>query len=248
MIYLLQIFVAIYVSLSVVLNNLAVCEENVTEIETHRPHPTAVEPPPPSTAGTARNHRYLNVTGGGDGGNCDPEPDAVTVSVVTTARTMSRAGRSVNGTSTAVPKTTKPHQKPQKTTPRPWPQGGGAAKPKGHKPSKATPRTTIGTTSGTTTTHWPKSEQRLPPPDVRTPNRTNGSVAPADFKDQYLAQSGKWKDHGFYTDDYIQLINVHWFKFRPPADTAHYVLGILYTIIMVFGCFGNSLVIFMYIK
>lgn len=67
-----------------------------------------------------------------------------------------------------------------------------------------------------------------------------------DFKTKYPVN--KWKLHGFYTDDYIRLINSHWFKFMPPNPTSHYVLGILYAVIMIFGCFGNSLVIFMYTK
>lgn len=67
-----------------------------------------------------------------------------------------------------------------------------------------------------------------------------------DFKTMYPVNI--WKVNGFYTEDYIHLINSHWFKFEPPNSTSHYVLGLLYTIIMIFGCFGNSLVIFMYTK
>lgn len=67
-----------------------------------------------------------------------------------------------------------------------------------------------------------------------------------DFKNKYPVNL--WKDHGLYTDDYIKLINNHWLKFMPPNPTSHYVLGLLYTVIMVFGCTGNSLVIFMYFK
>ncbi|CAI6363415.1 unnamed protein product [Macrosiphum euphorbiae] len=67
-----------------------------------------------------------------------------------------------------------------------------------------------------------------------------------DFKTKYPVNL--WKDHGLYTDDYIKLINSHWLKFMPPNPMSHYVLGLLYTIIMVFGCTGNSLVIFMYFK
>ncbi|XP_026823155.1 opsin, ultraviolet-sensitive-like [Rhopalosiphum maidis] len=67
-----------------------------------------------------------------------------------------------------------------------------------------------------------------------------------DFKTKYPVNL--WKDHGIYTDDYIKLINSHWLKFMPPHPTSHYVLGVLYTVIMMFGCTGNSLVIFMYFK
>lgn len=67
-----------------------------------------------------------------------------------------------------------------------------------------------------------------------------------DFKTKYPVNL--WKDHGIYTDDYIKLINSHWLKFVPPHPMSHYILGLLYTVIMVFGCTGNSLVIFMYFK
>lgn len=264
MVRLPQILIAVYVISSSVLRDVAVCEEKyAANDETLRPPPTAVGPPGAAvitaTVPRDRDHGWLlNVTHGGD---CSPGPgDSDTVlGVATTLRTITggvtmgrRAGRSVNRTAAvAVPKA-KQQQKP-KTTPRPPP---GAAKPKGPKSTAAgtTARTTARTATGTgtTTTDWPKFEQRLPPPPTSpkdgTTNRTNDTRAPTDHKDEYLAQTGKWKDHGFYTDDYIHLINVHWFKFHPPADTSHYVLGTLYTIIMVFGCFGNSLVIFMYIK
>jgi len=87
--------------------------------------------------------------------------------------------------------------------------------------------------------------------DVRTPSRNASDkltavVATTDFKSKYPTKL--WRDHGFYTDDYIKLINGHWFKFMPPRPLSHYILGFLYVIIMVFGCFGNFLVIFMYIK
>ncbi|XP_025191406.1 opsin, ultraviolet-sensitive-like [Melanaphis sacchari] len=67
-----------------------------------------------------------------------------------------------------------------------------------------------------------------------------------DFKTKYPVNL--WKDHGIYTDDYIKLINSHWLKFLPPHPTSHYILGLLYIVIVVFGCSGNSLVIFMYFK
>jgi r-opsin len=89
-----------------------------------------------------------------------------------------------------------------------------------------------------------------PPPPPPTPvdvmNRTARGVAMTDFETRYPV--GLWKEHGLYTDDYARLINAHWFKFAPPDPASHYALAFLYTVIMVFGCFGNSLVIFMYIK
>lgn len=112
-------------------------------------------------------------------------------------------------------------------------------------------------------TMWPKPDKRLsdgarkplPPATVvaaaasvtaAAANQTDESVVVADFKARYPIDM--WKEHGFYTDDYMQLINSHWFKFEPPNAMSHYILGSLYTAIMLFGCFGNFLVIFMYIK
>lgn len=116
----------------------------------------------------------------------------------------------------------------------------------------------------TTTTAWPKPDKRLGGGGggggsgggsagnvlgvVKTaPNGTadDGSVE-TDFKTKYPV--GLWKEHGFYTDEYLELINSHWFTFTPPNPTSHYLFAVLYTVIMVCGCFGNSLVIFMYIK
>lgn len=101
-------------------------------------------------------------------------------------------------------------------------------------------------------TTWPKPDKRLGDavrkmsPNVNSTNHTLETVVMADFKTKYPISM--WKEHGFYTDDYMKLINNHWFKFMPPTATSHYILGFLYTVIMVLGCSGNSLVIFMYIK
>jgi len=78
-------------------------------------------------------------------------------------------------------------------------------------------------------------------------NKTMTTVdAMIDFKNKY--PTTEWRDYGFYTDDYIKLINDHWLKFMPPKPASHYILRSLYVFIMVFGCLGNFLVIFMYIK
>lgn len=101
-------------------------------------------------------------------------------------------------------------------------------------------------------TAWPKPDKRVAhePPDGAKTAAANGTddddPVVTDFMNKYPI--GMWKDHGFYTDDYTDLINRHWFKYAPPNQSSHYVLAVLYTVIAVFGCFGNSLVIFMYIK
>jgi len=72
--------------------------------------------------------------------------------------------------------------------------------------------------------------------------KLTAAIATTDFKIKYPTKV--WRDHGFYTDDYIKLINGHWFKFMSARSMSHYILGFLYVIIIVFGCFGNFLVIF----
>lgn len=98
---------------------------------------------------------------------------------------------------------------------------------------------------------WPKPDKRLSDYAHKTPNfnasnHTEEIIVMSDFNTKYPIDT--WKAHGFYTDDYMKLINSHWLKFMPPNATSHYILGVLYSVIMVLGCFGNSLVIFMYIK
>ncbi|CAH0407437.1 unnamed protein product [Chilo suppressalis] len=57
-----------------------------------------------------------------------------------------------------------------------------------------------------------------------------------------------WKEYGLYTDDYLTLINSHWLRFPPPDPGVNYLLGGLYVVMMVVGCSGNTLVLYMYIK
>jgi len=138
------------------------------------------------------------------------------------------------------------------TTTKPKPPKSIAATtkspPSGTKPAKHVQKNNSKHRNGTV---WPKHDKRLSDamhktPNVNTSNHTEEIVVMSDFKTKYPVNT--WKEHGFYTDDYMKLINSHWFKFMPPNATSHYILGFLYTIIMVLGCFGNSLVIFMYIK
>ncbi|XP_026820091.1 melanopsin-like isoform X1 [Rhopalosiphum maidis] len=135
-------------------------------------------------------------------------------------------------------------------------------KPKSPKSGNATTKPSLNITKPTkfgqknnlkysNVTIWPKPDKRLSntvqkTANVNTSNHTDEIEVMSDFKTKYPIN--KWKEHGFYTDDYMNLINIHWFKFEPPNATSHYILGLLYTVIMVLGCFGNSLVIFMYIK
>lgn len=46
--------------------------------------------------------------------------------------------------------------------------------------------------------------------------------------------------------DFVALINPFWLKFNPAPAPSHYALGIVHSLIMVIGLFGNALFIFMF--
>ncbi|XP_050442474.1 opsin, ultraviolet-sensitive-like [Adelges cooleyi] len=129
-------------------------------------------------------------------------------------------------------------------------------KPKGQKnTTKSTPRSSskaIKTFSKTTktyqssTTAGPKTDKRLGENTTSKPNVSDESITIEQFHRKYPVHL--WKDHGFYTDDFFELINKNWLKHEPTSAFKHYIMGIMYTIIMVVGCFGNALVIIMYIR
>lgn len=104
---------------------------------------------------------------------------------------------------------------------------------------------------GSVVTAWPKPDKRLSGnrkaiANTKANQTSDGSITVMNFKSMYPTEL--WKEHGFYNDDYMPLINKYWFNFVPPSPSSHYIIGLVYAIMMVFGCFGNALVIFMYIK
>ncbi|KAI5703664.1 hypothetical protein M8J75_014708 [Diaphorina citri] len=68
------------------------------------------------------------------------------------------------------------------------------------------------------------------------------------FRRNYPVQLQTWKEKGWFTDDYLLLINRYWLQFEPPSQTSHYILASCYFLIMVIGCSGNVLVIIMYLR
>lgn len=57
-----------------------------------------------------------------------------------------------------------------------------------------------------------------------------------------------WKQFGYFTEDYLDLINKHWLQFPPPSEAAQKSLGAFYIIFATAGCWGNVMVILMYLK
>ncbi|XP_053603281.1 opsin Rh3-like isoform X2 [Plodia interpunctella] len=68
----------------------------------------------------------------------------------------------------------------------------------------------------------------------------------AQFKSHWPVES--WKNTGFFTEDYLNLINDHWLHFPPPSETIQKLLGGLYLMFSTVGSWGNVIVLFMYIR
>ncbi|XP_073978945.1 opsin, ultraviolet-sensitive-like isoform X2 [Rhodnius prolixus] len=51
--------------------------------------------------------------------------------------------------------------------------------------------------------------------------------------------------HRFFTEEYLKLVNTHWFEYPPPNKQIHYIFAAVYFLVMLVGVSGNLLVIFM---
>ncbi|CAB0005615.1 unnamed protein product [Nesidiocoris tenuis] len=51
-----------------------------------------------------------------------------------------------------------------------------------------------------------------------------------------------------FTDDYLKLVNPHWFSFPPPPHRDHFIFAAIYGLLTVVSVTGNFLVIFMMIR
>ncbi|KAK5650064.1 hypothetical protein RI129_001093 [Pyrocoelia pectoralis] len=80
------------------------------------------------------------------------------------------------------------------------------------------------------------------------PNETirNESIMFTIFKETHPVYS--WTKYGFFDESYIKSINVHWLQFLPPHRRNHYILAVLYIIIMTVGLVGNILVISIFLR
>lgn len=59
---------------------------------------------------------------------------------------------------------------------------------------------------------------------------------------------GRWREYGFFSEDYLDLINEHWLQFPPPPESLQKFLGSLYLVFSTVGCWGNITVLFMYFR
>jgi len=53
----------------------------------------------------------------------------------------------------------------------------------------------------------------------------------------------EWKTHGFFEDSFVSLINNHWLATEPQSPTTHYLLAVIYVVVMLAGWIGNGLVL-----
>lgn len=82
--------------------------------------------------------------------------------------------------------------------------------------------------------------------DLSCDGNENVSEILENFKSKWPVE--EWKQFGFFDDDYLMKINLFWLKFPPPSESSHYLLAILYAIIMTVGVIGNFLVLVMYLR
>lgn len=58
----------------------------------------------------------------------------------------------------------------------------------------------------------------------------------------------EWMAAGYFTRDYLTIVNPHWLRFAPRPKWQHYALAISYMVIMFVGVTGNFLVIYLFAR
>lgn len=89
-----------------------------------------------------------------------------------------------------------------------------------------------------------KSNESIESTDISTVHRHTLLVA----KFKRLWPVNKWEQQGFFSNDYLNLINEHWLQFPPPSETLQKTLGGLYILFTTVGCWGNVIVLIMYLR
>ncbi|XP_055912916.1 opsin, ultraviolet-sensitive [Eupeodes corollae] len=84
-----------------------------------------------------------------------------------------------------------------------------------------------------------------------TPNTTEGLFMSLNMTNQTLRiieYPALANFQGEYDVEYIARINSFWLAFDPPSPRSHYIMAVIYIIITTIGCFGNALVVYMFIR
>lgn len=79
--------------------------------------------------------------------------------------------------------------------------------------------------------------------ETSTPNVT---LLIENFKENWPVQN--WIDSGYFSEEYINDINIHWLKYPPPEPLNFYLIAIYYIFIMIFGLAGNTLVLYLFFR
>lgn len=58
----------------------------------------------------------------------------------------------------------------------------------------------------------------------------------------------RWRQYGYFSDDYLDLISEHWLQYPPPSEAVQKTLGGMYLLFATAGCWGNVVVLFMYLR
>lgn len=78
----------------------------------------------------------------------------------------------------------------------------------------------------------------------------NVSKSTLDIIDKFLKRwpVDQWRKLGMFTDDYLLHINIYWMQFPPPDPVVFYTFAGTYIVLGSIGCFGNVLVLLMYLR
>ncbi|KAK7790844.1 hypothetical protein R5R35_010719 [Gryllus longicercus] len=66
------------------------------------------------------------------------------------------------------------------------------------------------------------------------------------FKERYPVHL--WQRYGFFTDNFLEMMNEAWMKYPPPSPSAHYIMASIYIVLMLVGTSGNGLVVYLFIR
>ncbi|KAF9815897.1 hypothetical protein SFRURICE_009795, partial [Spodoptera frugiperda] len=91
-----------------------------------------------------------------------------------------------------------------------------------------------------------ESEQRNLTDSANTSTVNKHAKLLANFKQNWPVSL--WTQYGFFSDDYLDLINEHWLQFPPPSESLQKFLGGFYVMFSTIGCWGNIIVLLMYLR
>lgn len=91
-----------------------------------------------------------------------------------------------------------------------------------------------------------ESEQRNLTDSANTSTVNKHAKLLAKFKQNWPVSL--WTQYGFFSDDYLDLINEHWLQFPPPSESLQKFLGGFYVMFSTIGCWGNIIVLLMYLR